>query len=97
MSATMQSKYSALHLVQVLQVAGVGAGAQYHPDATLGVPPGAGHEAARRVVQDSADLALVVVSRPGQGGASPRCRHRPASATPASAARPRPLPPRPSI
>ena len=46
--------------LSVLQVAGVGACAENKSNPTLGVLPGAGHQAARRVVQHGAHVNLDV-------------------------------------
>jgi hypothetical protein len=48
-----------------LEIAGIGAGAYDEPDATLGVLPGAAHEAAGGVVQYGAHLNVDVTT--------PRC------------------------
>ena len=50
------------HVVQVFQVAGVDAGADDEPDPAALLLPRARHEAARRVVQDGANLHVDVAA-----------------------------------
>ena len=57
--------------LDVLEVAGVGAGAENKSDPTLGFPPGGRHETASRVVQDRHHLNRVLLRISGR--VPPRC------------------------